>query len=186
MEQIVIVDDQGFVTRCSFSKELAIGENTAVELVIVYLPHSQQIVLFNRGDGASDMHDHWALQSGKVNTSDLCEPSGYIVGAKLPVCAYKNAARREFGEELNFPVEPEAFQYVDEFYMPDKQIYFTLLSLALEQRDLTKLVPNQFEVDNVKCFTREEFENNAYLGDAIVFHKQEIVRYLRQVFGEFV
>lgn len=184
MEQIVVVDNQGRIKRVSGGKRLAAGENTAVELVMVYLPRKKQVVLFNRGVGASDMHDRWALESGKVNVEDLRGTGQVRIGAKLFPEAYKQAAIREFREEFNFDVQPEALEWVDEFHMPSKQIYFTLLALALEEEDLNRLSPNQSEVDLIGRFTLDEFEINEQLGDAIEFRKAAIIAYLQRVFGE--
>lgn len=182
MEQVVIVDNHGTVKRFSIDKILAQDENTAVELVAIYLQHRKQIVLFNRAAGASDMHDHWALESGKVNVEDLPDYDT-VIGTKLPLEAYKNAAIRELREELNFEVAPEAFEWIDEFLMESKHIYFNLLALALDEADLSKLSPNQSEVDKIRCFTLDEFASNPHLGDAIQFRKNEIIRYLQRMFG---
>src|SRR5947199_10708734 len=99
MEQYVIVDGNGHVRRFSARKELQAEENIAVELVMVYLPSQKQLVLFNRGSGASDMHDHWALEAGKVIVEDLCKEDGDCVGAKMSLNAYRSSATREFNEE---------------------------------------------------------------------------------------
>lgn len=184
MEQLVIVDEKGIVRKFSPSKQLGTGEATAVELVIVCLPHKKQIVLFNRASGASDMRDHWALVSGKVNVTDLTCAQETVLGTKLSLEAYRNAAVREFNEELAFRVSPDNLQLVDEFHMPSKQIYFTLFSLILDDSDLDKLLPNQTEVDRTKCFTLREFMDNGYLGDAIMFRKEGIIRYLQNLFRE--
>lgn len=182
MEQIVIVNNEGVVRRFSFGKDLVEGENRAVELIVVYLPAKKQIVLFNRGSGATDMHNHWALNSGKVNVEDIYGFNGTVVGSKLPLEAYKNAAVREFSEELNFRISSNQLEFIDEFHMPSKQIYFTMLSLALDEDKLYKLAPDQSEVDKMRCFSLEEFEINAHLGDAIKFRKAQIIDYLGQKF----
>ncbi len=186
MEQIVIVDEKGIIKRFSSKKDLLEGEITAVELVVVYLPGEKKVVLFNRGHGASDMHNHWALEAGKVILEDLSESDGDSIGRKLSLCAYKNAAIRELNEELNFPVSPDDLQVIDEFYMVNKRIYFTLLSLALAEAEFKKLSPDQSEVDKIKRFTLEEFKNNPHLGDAIMFRKDKIIQYLQRVLGESV
>jgi hypothetical protein len=183
MEEIVIVDGKGYIKRFSTSKSLQPEENIAVELVMVYLPKEKQIVLFNRGSGASDMHDHWALEAGKVIVEDLCSEDGDCVGTKISLNAYRSSATREFNEELRFAIAPHKFEFVDEFHMPGKNLYFTLLSLAIEKEELDKLSPDQSEVDKVRCFTLNEFDNNPDLGDAIMFRKERIIQYLQEKFG---
>jgi hypothetical protein len=183
VEDIVFVNDVGIINRFSNSRELHPGDNIAVELVMVYLPSKKQIVLFNRGAGASDMHAHWALEAGKVNVMDLSKEDGDRVGSKMSLNAYKSSAVREFAEELNFPVSATSLEFVDEFHMPDKRLYFTLLSLAIKESQLGKLLPDQSEVGAVGCFNLEQFSVNPDLGDAIVFRKDRIIEYLQEKFG---
>lgn len=180
MEEIAIVNSDGIV-QC-FSRETAITEEdvVAVELVLLYLPEEKEIVLLNRGNGASDMQAHWALESGKVNRFDLTSEDG--VGKKLSLGAYRNAAIREFDEELNFTIPADRLKVVDEFYMKSKQLYFTLLALPLKKQDLARLYPDQCEIDRIRRFTLPELENNTYLGDALMYRKEAIVRFLQREF----
>ena len=180
MEKIVVVSREGIIQKFSTKKNLSRNDIVAVELVMTYLPESQRVVLFNRGESASDMQNHWSLESGKVIYDDLL-PTDRI-GQKLSVDAYKNAAVRELMEELSFPVETEVLQLVDEFYMDEKHIYFTLLSLAIQTDDLRKLTPNQSELDQYKLFSLKEFDENKDLGDAIVHRKDQIRSYLQNAF----
>lgn len=182
MEQIIVVDENGVIRRFSSKKELSDGEIIAVELVLIYLPKEKKVVLLNRGQGASDMHNHWALKSGKVILNDLSESDR--IGRELSLKAYKNAAVREFHEELDFHVSPDELQAVDNFYMAPKHIYFTLLSLALNEDAVKKLSPDQSEIDQIQLFGLQEFQSNPHLGDAIMFRKPQMVRYLQKVFGE--
>ena len=182
MENIVIVDEKGFIKGFKRKKDLLPDDIVAVELVMVYIRDLCKVVLFNRGKGASDMRDHWALESGKVCSDDL-DSLDYI-GEKLSINAFRNAAVREFIEELDFKVLPDAFYNIASFYLEKKRIYFTLLSLSLEEEELPKLVPDQSEIDKLKLFTLEEFDKNKYLGDAIVFRKDKIIAYLQKIFGE--
>ena len=183
MEKIVIVDNNNHVIRFGIHTELKEGENLAVELVITYMPGKKQVLLFNRGEGASDMQNHWSLESGKVNSCDCSDPIENLIGQPLPVAAYENAAVREFKEELNFIVSPGQLHLIDEFHMPGKHIFFRLFGLVLEPEDLAELVPNQSELDQIGKFTLQEFQNNEHLGDAIVFRKVEIVKFLREEFA---
>lgn len=184
MEKIVVVDKEGVIKKFSTKSNLSKKDIVAVELVITYLPESKRVVLFNRGESASDMHDRWSLESGKVILEDLSPIDA--VGQKLSVQAYKNAAVRELMEELNYLVEAQALQRVDEFYMGEKHIYFTLLSLAIQTDDLRKLTPNQSELDQFKLFSLREFDENTELGDAIVHRKDQIRMYLQNVFEKSI
>ena len=186
MEKIVIVDNNNYVIRFDTNGELKEGENLAVELVITYMPREKQVLLFNRGEGASDMHNHWALESGKVNNSDYSDPIESLIGQPLPVAAYEKAAVREFKEELNFDVSPGQLHLIDSFHMPAKQIYFRMFGLILEPEDLNKLAPNQSELDKIGKFTLQAFQENKHLGDAIVFRKAEIVNFLQIEFARWM
>lgn len=184
IEEFVIVDDDGYIKRFSSNKRLEAQENLAVELVIVYLRRQRQIVLFNRGSGASDMHDHWALEAGKICADDLFVSKEDKLDTRITLREYQRSATREFIEELDFSVNPQRFEFVEEFHMPEKQLFFALLSLSIEEDEVRKLSPDQSEVDRVKRFTLEEFQSNPDLGDAIVFRKDAIVQYLQNEFGK--
>lgn len=183
-ENIVIVDHNGRIKRCATVRDVASGENIAVGLVMVYIPETKQIALFNRGAGAADMHNHWSLQAGKVNGSDLPDGCEKSVGEKLPTDAVRNTASREFIEELNVAVQPSNFEFVQNFHMPQKRIFFTLMALGIRRNDVAKLRPDQSEVDDVQCFTIEQFRENADLGDAIVFRKEAIINFLEEKFRQ--
>jgi 8-oxo-dGTP pyrophosphatase MutT (NUDIX family) len=183
IEQLVFVDDSGMVRRFSATRTQGPGEYIAVVLVLVYLPTERKLLLFNRGVGASDMRDHWALTAGKLNTTDFSEPLDEAIGNKVSAQTVRKSASREFVEELNIAVQPERFEHVIEFHMPNKNLFFTLLAWPIGATELAAISPDGAEVDALKLFTLDEFRENEHLGDAIVFKKREIISYLESHFS---
>lgn len=182
MEKIIVVDQNGIIQKFASKDKLGKHDIIAVELVMVYLPETKRVVLFNRGENASDMHNRWALESGKVIEKDMSREDK--IGQKLSAQAYKNAAVREFIEELDYHISANTLQYIDEFYMEKKHIYFALLALPISPDDVSNFIFDQSELDQLGMFSLEEFYDNKNLGDAIMFRKNEICQYLQKIFGE--
>ncbi len=182
-EKIVIVDKEGVIRKFAEKSESDPTDVTAVELVLIYLPAEHKVVLLNRGNGASDMRRRWAMHSGKITTNDL--ENGDDIGKKLTLESYRNAAVREFKEELDFDLSAQRLKMIDQFYMEEKKkrLFFFLFALALDPDELKKLYPDLSEVDNIRLFTLEEFSNNQNLGDAIRFKKERITNFLREEFA---
>lgn len=180
MEEIVTVDNQGILTGFKTKVTIQPHENKAVELILVIIPENKTLILFNRGAGSSDMHDHWALQSGKVNRTDLADTDR--IGKRLSDMAFRNAAKREFIEELNFSLSPDDLVAVEAFYMPAKRLYFGMYALPISAKRFQELTPDQSELDQVSQFTIDEFRHCAGLGDAILFRKDRIIQYLQDTF----
>ncbi len=178
MEKIVMLNKEGIIQNYIEKNKIGSDEIFAAELVLIFIPDVRKVVLFNRGSGACDMHSRWALHSGKVNINDL--NNGDEIGKKLSITAFKNAAIREFREELKYNISPNQLKLIDQFYMPekDKKIFFTLFSLELTINEFKKLYPDFAEVDAIKLFTLGEFKKNQRLGDAIKFKKEKIMTFL--------
>lgn len=181
MEEIVTVDNQGIMTGFKTKATIQPHENKAVELILVIIPENKTLILFNRGAGSSDMHNHWALQSGKVNRTDLADADR--IGKKLSDTAFLNAAKREFIEELNFSISTNDLVAVEEFYMPSKRLYFRMFALPVAASRVHELTPDRSELDKVRQFTIDEFCRCDGLGDAILFRKDQIIQYLQNSFG---
>lgn len=183
-ERIVIVNKQGVIRRYAEKKHLQKNDIVAVELVLICAPDQKKIALFYRGDGAGDMHDHWALESGKVTHSDLSPNDGDGIGKKLSLAAFTRAAVREIAEELDFAITADRLRFVHEFYMAEKRLFFTLLALSLGPEESSQLCPNQSEISRVRWFSLDELRHGERLGDALIYAMDTIESYLRQVLGD--
>lgn len=182
MEKIAIVNCEGIIERFIKKDRVTSDDIMAVELVLVYLPLDGKVALFYRGSGASDMHNYWVLQSGKVILDDMV--NGEKTGIKLPLVAYRNAVIREFKEELAFNISVNKLSIIDQFYMEDgsKKLFFTLFSLELTNLEFKKMQPDFYELTKARLFTLEEFEKNERLGDAIKYKKDKIIDFLNKKF----
>jgi 8-oxo-dGTP pyrophosphatase MutT (NUDIX family) len=181
-EEYIFVDEAGLVRRVSDDKTRSPDDYMAVVLVLVFLPKEKQIVLFNRGTGASDMHDHWALTAGKMNATDFAQPLAEVTGKKLSLESVKNAAVREFMEELSISPEMDDLEKVIDFNIPEKGLYFTMLAWPIDESRFADFSPDGMEVDKIRRFSLGEFRANQHLGDAIVYRKESIVSFLNQKF----
>jgi len=182
MEKLIVVDQTGLYRQVKLQNNLAAGDIVAVELVLMFIPAKKRLILLNRSTNASDMHNYWALESGKVRYEDLTEEDK--IGHNLSDQTYINAAVRELKEELNFSVNSSRLRKIDQFHMPYKKLFFSLLSLPLDIQEVNLLLPDQYEIDRVREFSLDEFEQNVHLGDAICYRKDQIISFLRQQFRE--
>lgn len=182
-EELIFVDSGGLVTRVSADKTRSADEYTAVVLVLVFMPKQKQVVLFNRGAGASDMRDHWALTAGKMNATDASVETRGLVGKRISLDVAKKAASRELQEELNIKVQPDSLEPVVDFAMPEKSIYFTMLAWPIAEDKFLELSPDGGEVDAMRRFSLADFEANPNLGDAIVYKKEYILDFLTGKFS---
>jgi 8-oxo-dGTP pyrophosphatase MutT (NUDIX family) len=180
MERVIVVDAKGKFERIIPKNETNANTIIAVELVLIILTDEKKVLLLNRGKGATDMQSKWALHSGKIIDKDLTIKDEF--GKVLTIDANKNAAIREFKEELDFALNPERLEIITQFYMPekDKKLYFTLFALDLKKNELEHMYPDFSEIEGTSLFTLDEFISNDRLGDAIKFKKNFIVEYLRK------
>jgi 8-oxo-dGTP pyrophosphatase MutT (NUDIX family) len=181
-EELLFVDGAGNVARIASGKRQA-GEYTAVVLVLVYLPKEREVLLFNRGSGASDMRDHCALTAGKMNATDCVEPAPEVLGRPLSLPTRRRAAAREFKEELGISAETNRFKKVLDFHMPEKGLYFCMLAWPIDAGQLKNFAPDGGEVNEMRRCSLPEFLTNKHLGDAIRYKKADIVAFLEREFA---
>jgi 8-oxo-dGTP pyrophosphatase MutT (NUDIX family) len=181
-EKLIIVNDLGHVTRFSTREHCKPGEYIAVVLVLVFLPHHRQLILFKRAAGAGDMQDHWALMAGKLNSGDCFEALGEVIGNPVSLQTARNAAIREFKEELNIEINGLALEKVKEFTLEEKGLHFSLLALAVNEKQAVGFLPNTSDIDAIRRFSIDELIAVANLGDAILCNKNDIISYLESKF----
>lgn len=181
-EELLFVNGAGKITRTAPGKRQP-DEYTAVVLILVYLPNEREVLLFNRGAGASDMQDHWALTAGKMNATDCAEPLSQVIGNPVSLQTRRRAAAREFMEELGISADIDRFQDVIDFHMPDKGLYFCMMAWPIAESQLDQFIPDGAEVDQMRRFSLSDFIANQHLGDAIRYKKSEIISFLESHFA---
>lgn len=181
-EQVAFVDQKNQLIRFGGKKSGCDGENTAVVLVVIYDPDDKKIFLFNRGAGASDMNNHWALTAGKINKEDFLE-SEKNKGQSLSQQTIRRAARRELEEELGVTTDESSLKEVSTFWMPNKSLVFSMLAWPIDSETESRLALDGSEVDEHKSFGLEEFRSNDRLGDAIKFKLADLISFLEHEFS---
>jgi len=181
-EQVAFVDKDNRLIRFGGKKTGDDGENTAVVLVVIYDKKNEKIILFNRGAGASDMNNHWALTAGKINQEDFWDGET-TTGQRLSSATIRRAARRELDEELGVDTDENSLREVSTFWMPKKSLVFSLLAWPIDSETESRLALDGSEVDEYKSFSLEEFRTNDRLGDAIRYKLPELVSFLAKEFS---
>lgn len=181
-EMIAYVDGNNCLLRFGEKKTRSGIENIAVALIIIFDRQSKKVVLFNRGAGASDMKDHWALTAGKVNMGDFSEEEG-AVGKPISIDVLKQTAVREIWEELGTKVCKEDLNLVSTFWMERKNLVFSLLAWPIDERIILRENLDGEEVDEHRSFSLQEFTENESLGDAIRYRLTEITAFLKNEFN---
>lgn len=182
-EVIVLVDEAGSFLRFSENTARVRGEYLAVTLILVYLPLEREVVLFNRGAGAGDMRDHWALTAGKINAVDCGKSARELLGKKIYPTAAVAAGSRELREELGVSTDGTRFELVCSFAFPEKKMFFVMLAWPISKEEVAQLFPDGAEVDKIGRFSLDQFLSNQNLGDAIKFKKETIVNFLSSKFS---
>lgn len=181
-EQVAFVDKGNQFIRFGGKKSGGEGENTAVVLVVIYDPVEKKIFLFNRGAGASDMNNHWALTAGKINDEDFHD--GEVnTGEMLSQKIVRRAACRELEEELGVEAHEANFKEVSTFWMPNKSLVFSMLAWPINSETEARLALDGSEVDEHRAFSLEEFRSNDRLGDAIKFKLDDLLSFLEREFS---
>lgn len=181
-EQVAFVNERNEWLRFGGKKSGGAGENTAVVLILIYDRKDSKVFLFNRGSGASDMQDHWALTAGKINQEDFAseEPA---LGQSISSSSVRRAACRELMEELGVETDGSQFKKVATFWMENKSLVFSMLAWPIDEMTKSNLQVDGSEVDEFRAFSLDEFRRNQNLGDAIKFRQSEIESFLDAEFS---